>query len=146
MAGYYWRDHDATPVLLPRPPNTSAAVVFPMEINDSGVIVGYISTSPYRALRWVPSGGTYPTVEYLPDTGTGSLAYGIASDGTISGLFQGVTPRAVLWWSFGGYTLLHYTGTTTSGEANDVALTPGGSLVAAGYQGSKAGVRWRPSF
>ncbi|MFN2638077.1 MAG: hypothetical protein ABR585_13725, partial [Gemmatimonadaceae bacterium] len=119
---YYWKDHSATPVALPRPSGT--APVFVQEINDSGVIVGYTSSAPYyRALRWTPSApSTYPLVEFLPDLGKGSLAYAIANDGTIAGTFQGSgMGRAVLWSPSGSYTLLNYSGNASSGEAIDVS-------------------------
>ena len=144
---YYWKDHTATPVALPRPSGT--APVFIQEINDSGIIVGYTSSAPYyRALRWKPSApSTYPTVEFLPDLGKGSLAYGIANDGTIAGTFEGSgMGRAVLWLPSGGYTFLNYSGNGSSGEAIDVAVRDGGFLVVAGDQSTKQAVRWTPSF
>jgi len=105
-----------------------------------------MSSSPYRALRWTPSGSTYPTVEYLPDAGKGSLAYAIASDGTIAGVFPGSPERAVMWSAFGGYTLLGYAGNGTAGEAYDVVVKDGGGLLLAGYQTSGQALRWKAGF
>ena len=143
MDAYFWQDHNATPVHLPRPSGTTAPI-FPMEINDAGVIVGYTSTAPYyKALKWTPSGSTYPTVEYLPDAGKGAAAYSIASDGTVSGSISG---KAAMWSPSGVYTFLHYSGNSSGGEAEDVVVGTNGFLYLAGYQNNNLAVRWRPSF
>ena len=144
LDAFYWADHSAVPVRLPRPPG-STAPVFAQEINDSGVIVGYISSNPYHALRWTPSGSTYPTVELLPDAGKGSEAYGIASDGTIAGSFQNGTLRAVMWSSSGSYAFLAFTQSSNSGQAYDVAVKDVGGLVLAGNQSTGA-LRWKTGF
>jgi hypothetical protein len=146
LDAFYWADHSAIPVRLPRPAG-STAPVFAEEINDSGVIIGYISSNPYRALRWTPSApSTYPTVEYLPDGGKGSLAFGIANDGTVAGELTGGSGRPVLWQPSGGYTLLTYAGNGSAGTAYGVAVRDAGSLVVAGFQTNGRAVRWSTGF
>ena len=145
MNGYYWQNHSTTPVMLPRPAGTTNPV-FPDEMNDAGVIIGYISGSPNRALKWTPSGSAY-TVQYLPDAGGGSQAYSIASDGTISGsLSSGFVTRAVFWPTTGGYQLLGYSGTATTGEAWEVVVGANGKIILSGNQGNSQALRWRYPF
>ena len=116
----------------------------PRDINDAGVIVGWLGTSSTRAIMWVPSGTGY-TVSFLPDYGLGSVAYGIGSDGTIAGSVatKGSGRNPVLW-SPGGSSLmfLELTKPGTGGDADDVALTSLG-IVAGGLQIQLGATRWR---
>ena len=138
--GYYWQDHNATPVLLPRPSGTGDVYVWDM--NDAGVVVGYMYGSPTRAVKWTPTGSGY-TVSFLPDLGVKSAAYSIAQDGTVSGSVNRTTnnPRPALWLPAGGLTLLGLLNNGNSGEAMDVAATSTG-LVAGGTSNQTA-VRWK---
>jgi hypothetical protein len=139
--GYYWANHSATPVALPRP--SATGMLYPTEINDAGVIVGF-QMSPSKAVRWTPNGAGGYTVAYLPDGGRGAAAYGLARDGTVSGsVVKGnSTNTPVLWGATGGYQVLPYSGSARSGEANDVATLLTGGSVVGGYQDSQA-IRWR---
>jgi hypothetical protein len=140
--GYYWPSHTSAPVLLPRP--AGAGDVNPRDINDAGVIVGWLGTSSTRAIMWVPSGTGY-TVSFLPDYGLGSVAYGIGSDGTIAGsLVTRSSGRNPVLWSPGGSSLmfLELTKPGTGGDADDVALTSLG-IVAGGLQIQLGATRWR---
>lgn len=138
---FYWANHLATPVALPRPSGSGS--LYPTEINDAGVIVGY-QYSPSKAVRWTPNGTGGYTVAYLPDAGRGGAAYGLARDGTVSGsIYKGNgnwTP--VIWGASGSYQVLPYSGSARSGEANDVATLSIGGSVVGGYQDSQA-LRWR---
>jgi hypothetical protein len=141
--GYYWPSHTSAPVLLPRP---GSGDVNPRAINDAGVIAGFIGTSQTRAVIWLPNGSGY-TVSYLPDMGLGSVAYGIASDGTIAGSIETKSNgRNPVLWSPGGGSLsfLELTKPGTGGDANDVALTSTG-FVAGGSQSQLGAIRWRSS-
>ena len=140
--GYYWPSHTATPVLLPRP--VGAGDVTPRDINDAGVIVGYLYGSATQAVIWMPNGAGY-TVSFLPDYGLGSVAYGIASDGTIAGSVSTKSSgRNPVLWSPGGGSLmfLELTKPGTGGDANDVAQTSVG-IVASGSQSQLGAIRWR---
>src|ERR1700737_2282384 len=140
LSPYYWKNHSAIPVALPRPATTS--MIFPAEINDAGVIAGYELAGSYQAMRWVPSASTYPSFEYLPDAGLGSEAYGIAPDGTIAGSIETPTgTRPAIWPASGGYQLLGFLGSAAYGAAFGVTVTSGG-LVPVGYQDSQA-LRWK---
>jgi hypothetical protein len=137
MTGYYWANHSANPVALPRP--TATGNLYPTEINDAGVIVGF-QNLPTKAVRWTPNGsGGYTTVEYLPDAGHGGSAYGLARDGTVSGsvLKPNGYPIPVLWPASGSYQVLPVIGKPRSAEANDVATSSSGPI-AVGYQDSQA--------
>ena len=137
---YYWANNSAPPVALPRPSKTG--MLYPTEINDMGVIVGY-QIQPSKAVRWTPNGAGGYTVAYLPDAGQGAAAYGLARDGTVSGsLLKGNGGTPVLWGGAGSYQVLPYSGSARSGEANDVATLSTGGLVVGGYQDSQA-LRWR---
>ena len=101
---YYWSSHTANPVALPRP--SATGMLYPTEINDAGVIVGFQS-SPSKAVRWTPNGVGGYTVAYLPDAGQGGAAYGLARDGTVSGsLLKGNGGTPVLWGGAGSYRVL----------------------------------------
>jgi hypothetical protein len=132
--GYYWASHTAAPVLLPRP--TATSDISPRDINDSGVIVGY---GPTGALRWTPP---YVTVERLPDAGKGSVAYGIAADGTVVGHVVVNKSQPAYWPPSGGYKLLPLTSKGSWGEAMDAATTANG-LVITGTDGNQKAIRWK---
>jgi hypothetical protein len=138
---FYWANHLATPVALPRPSGSGS--LYPTEINDAGVVVGY-QISPSKAVRWTPNGAGGYSVAYLPDAGQGAAAYGLARDGTVSGsIVKGYnTYTPVIWGATGSYQVLPYSGSARSGEANDVATLSTGGLVVGGYQDSQA-IRWR---
>jgi hypothetical protein len=140
--GYYWADHNASPITLPRP--TPSGDVWPSAINDGGAIVGWVASAPNLAVRWTPSGtGFTPSV--LPDLGAGASAAAIASDGSAVGaIYHGRGfPRPALWSADGRLTLLE-THNGADGEAEKVAFTSVG-LVIAGYQNlsGKQTMRWR---
>jgi hypothetical protein len=138
--GYYWASHTATPVMLPRPP--VAGDVTPRDINDSGVIVGYVYGSN-SAWRWSPNGSGY-TVDRLPDAGKGSVAFSIAADGTISGDVYGGPnkPLPALWPQGGAYKMLGLGSSGAWGEAMNVVVTSGG-LVTTGTQSNQYALRWK---
>jgi hypothetical protein len=141
MTGYYWANHSATPIVLPRP--TATGNLYPTEINDAGVIVGF-QNLPTKAVRWTPNGSGGYTVAYLPDAGHGGAAYGLARDGTVSGSV--LKPNGygipVLWPASGSYQVLPVIGKPRFGEANDVATSSSGGPIAVGYQDSQA-LRWK---
>jgi hypothetical protein len=138
MTGYYWSNHTASPIALPR--LSAAGDMYPVEINDAGVIVGF-QFSPAKPIIWTPGPSGY-TVRSLPDAGRGGYAYGISRDGTVSGsiLKSGGTP--VLWTPSGGYQVLPIIGNARATEANDVATSSLGTPIAVGYQDSQA-LRWK---
>lgn len=141
--GYYWADHNATPIKLPRPLQTGDVQL--RSVNDAGVIVGYVyGANPTRAVKWTPTGTGF-TASVLPDLGSGSSALAIASDGSIAGaIFHGKGfPRPALWSPDGRLTLLE-THNGADGEAEAVAMTPNG-VVVAGYEqlSGKQTMRWR---
>jgi hypothetical protein len=139
MTGYYWASHTASPIVLPRPSATGD--VYPVEINDNGVIVGF-QFSPAKALIWTPTTSGY-VVQPLPDAGRGGSAYGISRDGTVSGsLVKGNGTVPVLWPASGSYQFLPVVGKPRSAEANDVATSSFGATVAVGYQDRQA-LRWK---
>lgn len=141
MTGYYWPNHSATPVALPR--LSATGLLFPTQINDAGVIVGF-QYFPEKAVRWTPNALGGYSVEYLPDAGDGGAAYGVARDGTVSGsvLDPDGFGIPVLWPASGGYQILPVLGDVLSAEADDVATSPLGASVAAGYQDTQA-LRWK---
>lgn len=137
---YLWANHLATPVALPRP--SATGMLYPTEINDAGVIVGY-QASPSKAVRWTPNGSGGYTVAYLPDAGRGANAYGLARDGTVSGsLVKSSSTFPVIWPPVGTYQVLPYSGSAKSGEANDIVNLSTGALLIGGYQDSQA-ILWR---
>jgi hypothetical protein len=138
--GYYWASHTAAPVMLPRPGATGD--VTPRDINDSGVIVGYVYGAN-SAWRWTPNGSGF-TVDRLPDAGRGSVAFSIAEDGTISGdVYGGANkPLPALWPQGGAYKFLGLTSSGAWGEAMGVVVTPAG-LVTTGTQGNQYALRWK---
>ena len=142
--GYYWSDHTAAPVQLPRP---GAGDVTPQDVNDSGVIVGYLYGSPSRAVRWTPSGSGF-TVGYLPDLGAGGSAYSIAGDGTVAGsvnAVKGSSTRPAIWLPQSATPSLLQIPSGSYGEAADVVLAPSGIIVSgyASVSGSKQAMRWK---
>jgi uncharacterized membrane protein len=139
--GYYWASHTAAPVMLPRPAATGD--VTPRDINDSGVIVGYLYGSPGGAWRWTANGPGF-TVDRLPDAGRGSVAFAIAADGTISGdVYGGANkPLPSLWPQGGPYKMLGLTSKGAWGEAMDVVMTSAG-LVTTGSQSNQYALRWK---
>ncbi|HEX5017885.1 MAG TPA: hypothetical protein VFX15_09920, partial [Actinomycetes bacterium] len=138
--GYYWQNRDATPILLPRPSGTGDVWVW--DINDAGVIVGYLYGKSVRAVKWTPNGSGY-TVSFLPDLGVKSAAYSIAQDGTVSGEVNRRTnsPRPALWSPTGDLILLGLLSNGNWGEAMNVTVTSTG-LVAVGTQSNQTAVRW----
>jgi hypothetical protein len=139
--GYYWADHNATPTLLPRPGATGD--VNPHDINDAGVIVGYLYGSSTRAVKWTPSGSGY-TVSFLPDLGIKSAAYAIAQDGTVSGYITRTNgfARPALWSAAGELIVLGLNKNGDTGEATDVAVTPTG-IVVGGVLTSLGSTLWK---
>jgi uncharacterized membrane protein len=136
---YYWFDHNATPVKLPRP--TPTGDVVPNGINDDGVIVGQAGS----AVKWTPASGGF-SASILPDLGAGGIAAAIASDGSIVGLVRrnGAFPRPALWSPDGRLSILE-TQKGAEGEALKVSLTSNG-IVIAGDQHLNDGnhtMRWR---
>jgi hypothetical protein len=139
--GYYWASHADAPVMLPRPAATGN--VTPTDINDSGVIVGYLYGSPGGAWRWTPNGSGF-TVDRLPDAGRGSAAFAIAADGTVSGDVYGSAnkPLPALWPQGGPYKMLGLTSKGAWGEAAHVVMTSAG-LVTTGTQSNQYALRWK---
>lgn len=135
--GYYWFNHASLPQLLPRPAGSGALV--PHDINDTGLIVGYITSG--KAVAWDP-GVTY-TVRVLPDAGYGATAMSVASDGTIAGSLNRSSngPLPVFWRPAGSYQILGTTKPNASAEASDVANGASG-LIVAGHENVLA-LRWR---
>ena len=139
--GYYWQDHNATPVLLPRP--SGAGDVWVRDMNDAGVIVGYLYGSRTTAVKWTPTGSGY-AVSFLPDLGVKSAAYAIAQDGTVSGSVNRTvnTNRPALWSPSGQLILLGLNKNGDTGEAPTVAVTPTG-IVAGGSLTSSGSTLWK---
>jgi len=138
--GYYWADHNAIPILLPRPAATGDVGV--SGINDAGVIVGG-SASPTRAVMWTPTGSGY-AVSFLPDLGIQSGASGIAEDGSVSGSVWKTAsgPRPALWSPSGQLTMLGLNKNGDSGDAVSVAVTPTG-IVVGGMLSSLGPTLWK---
>ena len=144
LTGYLWANHDATPTQLPRPatPNN----VYAKDINDAGVIVGFIGDCAIlRALRWTLSDGVYK-VEILPDAGKGASAVAVSRDGTVAGgVYKGggINGTATLWPTSGGYQLLPLIGRSSqSSGAGDITITSAGATIVVGAQDGQA-VRWK---
>lgn len=138
--GYYWSDHTAAPVLLPRPAGAAGAT--PRDINDAGVIVG---GGGGRAVEWTPNGNGGYSVSFLPDVGNGSFAYAIAEDGTVAGQITRTTnnPRPVIWRpGESNFTYLALPNSGGWGEALAIASGPSGIVVGGSQQNSQA-IRWR---
>ena len=144
LSGYLWASHDATPTPLPRPVTTNN--VYAKDINDAGVIVGFIGDcAVMRALRWTLTDGVYK-VEILPDAGKGASAIAVSRNGTVAGgVYKGggVNGTATLWTGSGGYQLLPVIGRSyQSSGAGDVTTTPGGATIVVGAQDGVA-IRWK---
>lgn len=144
LTAYFWANHEAIPTPLPRPvtPNN----VYAKDINDAGVIVGFIGDcAVLRALRWTLNAGVY-TVEILPDAGKGGSAIAVTSNGTVIGHVYsggGNGHSATVWPTSGGYQVLPRIGKATrSTEARDGVTTAAGATIVVGKQDSQA-VRWR---
>jgi hypothetical protein len=127
--------------MLPRP--AAPGDVYPRDINDSGVIVGYLYASPNSAWRWTPNGAGF-TINRLPDAGRGGVAYSIAADGTVSGDVYGTSnkPLPAIWPQGGAFKMLGLTSSGAWGEAMNVAVTSAG-LVTTGTQGNQYALRWK---
>lgn len=142
--GYYWANHTTAPVQLPRP---GSGDVTPMDINDSGTIVGYLYDKPTRAVRWTPVGSSY-VAAILSDIGSGGAAFAIASDGTVAGSVNRSrlgNPRPAFWSPQSATPSLLQIPNGSYGEAEDIVIAPNGMIVA-GYQspsGPKQATRWR---
>jgi hypothetical protein len=141
---YYWSSNTAAPIMLPRPAGTTADI-HANGINNNGVIVGYLNSSPTRALEWTPDGAGGYVVSYLPDLGYGSSAGAIADDGTAAGTLNTKvpnSPRPAIWSSAGGFTMLGLPGGQNWGEAEGIVSTSTG-LVVVGSAGNTQSLRWR---
>jgi hypothetical protein len=137
---YYWSSPTAVPVMLPRP--TASGDVIAVDINESGMVAG---SSPQGALRWVPSGGAYTSVEILPHLGTGAQASEIANDGTVVGTVNSLSNgynRPAYWPMSGGYKLLGLSIPNSWGDARGTAVTPNGIVVVGSERNSQA-LRWK---
>ena len=142
--GYYWTNHTATPAALPRP--KGSGMVFTKEINDAGVIVGWVYGSQVQAVKWVPNaGGAYTSVTVLPDAGHGGAAYGVTKEGTIAGAINSSSDYAipVVWPASGGYQILPFFGRASYGEAEGIAASASGAILAVGYQNGTQALRWK---
>jgi hypothetical protein len=136
---FHWTSYTAAPVLLPEP--GAGGQAYPRGMNDAGVIVGFVTTDVQHAVRWTPGVDGY-SVELLPEDGTGSIAWGIAQDGTIVGnVNPGGGRQAAIWHVGGGFTYLPVPRGNQFGEALGIAVTPGGWFVVG--QTSSGWVRWR---
>jgi uncharacterized membrane protein len=92
------------------------------DLNDNGVVVGYVGGPDYHAVSW--SNGT-TTVLDTPEKTIRSLASAINNLGQIVGSVTvqqeaGVRTEAVLWDANGGYTLLGFLNNGTFSEALDI--------------------------
>jgi uncharacterized membrane protein len=139
--GVYWGSPTSAPVLLPVATGGTRASAW--DINNAGVIVGYTSIGTHRAVdratRWTPSGTSW-TVEFLPDLGSGSVAYVINEAGQIAGRVNAHGIRPAFWDANGMLRQLE-----GSGEALGLSEPAAGPVVA-GYvsAGSKLAALWRP--
>jgi hypothetical protein len=130
--------------MLPRPAG-AVADIYAHGINNNGVVVGYLNSSPTRALEWTPDGAGGYSVKYLADIGQGSAANAIADDGTVAGtVSKGAnTPRPSIWSP--GATGFMWLGLPTGaswGQALGVASTSSG-LVVVGSAANSQALRWR---
>jgi uncharacterized membrane protein len=137
----YWASPTSAPVLLPVATGGTRASAW--DITNTGVIVGYTTIGTHRAVdratRWTPSGTSW-TVEFLPDLGSGSVAYAVNEAGQIAGRVNAHGIRPAFWDANGMLRQLE-----GSGEALGLSEPAAGPVVA-GYvsAGSKLAALWRP--
>jgi probable HAF family extracellular repeat protein len=129
-----WLSHQTEPLALPQLPGIARS--WSNGINDAGVVVGVAQTSTgvNRAVRWIPSGGTW-AVEDLGSLGGDSEAKSINNRGQIVGISRvgGFNYHAFLWEEGPGMRDLGSLG-TQGGQAtgiNDPA--DGAPTLAAGW-------------
>lgn len=135
---YYWQNHDAAPVMLPRP---ASGNVVPYDMNDAGVIVGYGTSN---GLRWTPTPAGY-VLDIFP---AGSVLHAIASDGTIAGSIilksAASGPSPAVFYSPTSYSILGVPDNGKWGEALGITLTTTG-IVIGGYEAGSKALRWKAS-
>jgi uncharacterized membrane protein len=143
VKGVTWATPAAVPSVLPLPVGATGA--YPRGINSAGVIVGFATGAPGRAIRWTPSSASW-AVETLVDFGRGASALGMNEAGYIVGAAGWKTNVSipVYWDPAGGLHPLD--SANRPGEALGVS-EPDGGLIIGGYymdRSGKTAVRWRP--
>jgi hypothetical protein len=137
-----WATPGSAPSVLPLPAGATGA--YPKGINSSGVIAGFATGAPTRAVRWTPSGASW-IVETLADLGPGASALGMNEAGYIVGSAGWKNIRIPVYWDPAG-GLHPLDSANRSGEATGVS-EPEGGLIIGGYymdRSGKTAVRWRP--